>query len=1060
MKIKKIIFSTVILIMTSCPFAFVHAEEMQQSISISGEVLDADHLPLPGVTVMVQGSEIGTATDMDGKFTLQVPDENAVLLFSYIGYKQLTVKVGKQRTFRLVMEEYSAELEEVVVVAYGVQKKVSVTGAVSSVQTKDLKVSSSASIANSLAGRITGLTSMQSIGGQPGRDDATMYLRGAATINGQNPLILIDGVPRENIRTIDPNEVESVSVLKDASATAVFGVRGANGVILITTRRGKEGKPELTVNATQSFAALTREPSRLHSLEYLALRNEALINDGQGSAVFGPEVFAKFENPLLGLDPSDPDYEQKAAVRRYMYPDNDYYRMIIKRWSPQTVVNTNLSGGIDKISYFLNVGYLHQGGQVKTEPKSVLGYDPSTKLDRYSFRSNIDYKISSSLTAFLNLGTYIEGFNMPEVSNLFSSQEHMITELFYQAQTIVPISPGPTTIAGFGVEAGMPLDPTYLNSGHYTDRSAYEIVNWRGYLNEIRTNLNSSFGLNWDLGFLTKGLSIKGMISYDSWSKTTEQGYYSNSLYQAFVDVNTDELAYASYRIGTNSLSLSKGAESKFTINAQASLLYNRQFGLHDVGAMALVQRDYWETTGADIPYNVLGLAGRVTYNYDTRYFGEVNVGYNGSEQFAPSKRFGFFPAASVGWALSNEGFLKENPVLTYLKLRGSVGKVGNDKMGDTRFLYIDNITYGGGGYLGSLAQGRRIEDGLLGNPNLTWEVATKYNVCVDFQLVKDFSVAVDVFKEDRSQILLQRRSVPDWQGMPLSNIPRVNMGEVDNRGYEVEINYNKPINKDLRVQAKGNFSYNRNKRMNVDEVPRDETYAYRTRETGFSIGQNWGYLINWEQDGGYWTPETLADPNHITYDFGTPRPGDFVYVDLNGDGVISEKDEAPIGYSHIPRISWGASLNVDYKGFDAYVFFQGLSKYSSTYVAAGTHEYIIRGTYFDYHRTAWTEERWRNSEEITYPALSTGITVNHRANSFFVMDRSFARFRNAEIGYTLPPNTLKLLGINKMRIFLQGQNIFIWSPNFRLTHLDPENDSSLGYPQTKTFSFGANITF
>jgi TonB-linked SusC/RagA family outer membrane protein len=1060
MKIKKIIFSTVILIMTSCPFAFVHAEEMQRSISISGEVLDADHLPLPGVTVMVQGSEIGTATDMDGKFTLQVPDENAVLLFSYIGYKQLTVRVGKQRTFRLVMEEFSAELEEVVVVAYGVQKKVSVTGAVSSVQTKELKVSSSASIANSLAGRITGLTSMQSIGGQPGRDDATMYLRGAATINGQNPLILIDGVPRENIRTIDPNEVEAISVLKDASATAVFGVRGANGVILITTRRGKEGKPELSVNATQSFSALTREPSRLHSLEYLALRNEALINDGQGSAVFGPEVFAKFENPLLGLDPNDPDYEQKAAVRRYMYPDNDYYRMIIKRWSPQTVVNTNLSGGIDKISYFLNVGYLHQGGQLKTEPKSVLGYDPATKLDRYSFRSNIDYKISSSLTAFLNLGTYIEGVNMPEVANLFTSQEHMMGELFYQAQTIVPISPGPTTIAGFGVEPGMPLDPTYLNSGHYTDRSAYEILNGRGYLNEIRTSLNSSFGLNWDLSFLTKGLSIKGMISYDSWSKTTEQAYYSNSLYQAFVDINTDELAYAGYRIGTNSLSLSKGAESKFTINAQASLLYNRQFGLHDVGVMALVQRDYWETTGADIPYNVLGLAGRATYNYDTRYFGEVNLGYNGSEQFAPSKRFGFFPAASVGWALSNESFLKENPVLTYLKLRGSVGKVGNDKIGDLRFLYIDNITYGGGGYLGSLAQGRRIEEGLLGNPNLTWEVALKYNVGVDFQLVKDFSVAVDVFKEDRSQILLQRRSIPDWQGISLGNIPRVNMGEVDNRGYEVEINYNKRINKDLRVQAKGSFSYNRNKRMNVDEVPRDETYAYQTRETGFSIGQNWGYLINWEQDGGYWTPETLADPDHITYDFGAPRPGDFVYVDLNGDGVISEKDEAPIGYSHIPRISWGASLNVDYKGFDAYVFFQGLSKYSSTYGAAGTYEYIIRGTYFDYHRTAWTEERWRNGEEITYPALSTGITVNHRANSFFVMDRSFARFRNAEIGYTLPPNSLKVLGISKMRIFLQGQNIFIWSPNFRLTHLDPENDSSLGYPQTKTFSFGANITF
>jgi TonB-linked SusC/RagA family outer membrane protein len=1061
MKVKKIIYLTVITVMMSCPFLSVQAEGMQQSISISGDVLDADNLPLPGVTVMVQGTVIGTATDVDGKFALVVPDENAILLFSYIGYEQLTVQVGKQRTFHLVMKEVSAELEEVVVVAYGVQKKVSVTGAVSSVQTKELKISSSASIANALAGRITGLTSMQSVGGQPGRDDATMYLRGAATTNGKSPLILIDGVPRDNIRTIDPNEVESISVLKDASATSVFGVRGANGVILITTKRGKEGKPELTVNATQSYSALTREPSRLHSLDYLALRNQALINDGQGTAVFGENIFAKFENPLLGLDPNDPAYAQKAAVRQYMYPDHDWYRELINRWSPQTLVNANLSGGTEKVSYFMNVGYLHQGGNLKTEPESVLGYDPSVKLDRYSFRSNVDYKISSSLKAFLNLGTYIEGVNMPVTGGMYGNDQNwMMRDMFYQAQAVLPITPGPTTIAGFGVEAGMPLDPTYLNAGTYLDRAAYEIINWRGYLNELRANLNSSAGLEWDLGFITKGLSVKGMISYDSWSKTETQGEYGNSLYRANVDPQTDELTYTEFRAGTNALSLSKSAQSKYTLNAQGTILYNRQFGLHDVGGMLLVQRDYWETTGADIPYNVLGLAGRATYNYDTRYFGEINVGYNGSEQFAPSKRFGFFPAASVGWALSNEGFLKENPVLTYLKLRGSAGKVGNDKMGDTRFLYIDNITYGGGGYLGSISRGYGINEGLLGNPNLTWEVATKYNIGVDFQLLKDISVAVDVFKENRSQILLQRRSIPNWQGMPLDNIPRVNMGEVDNRGYEVELSYNKQINRDLAIQVKSNFAYNRNKRLNVDEVPRDETYAYQTRETGYSINQNWGYVIDWSQDGGYWTPEALDDPNRVTYDFGTPRPGDFVYVDLNGDGVISDKDQAPIGYSNIPRIIWGASLNVEYKGFDAYIFFQGLSKYTSTLSQQGTWEYTSRGTYFDYHRTAWTEERWRNGEEITYPALSTGANVNHRANSFFIFDRSFARFKNAEIGYTLPPGTLKVLGISKMRIFLQGQNIFTWSPNFRPTHLDPENDDSIGYPQTKMFSFGTNITF
>jgi TonB-linked SusC/RagA family outer membrane protein len=672
----------------------------------------------------------------------------------------------------------------------------------------------------------------------------------------------------------------------------------------------------------------------------------------------------------------------------------------------------------------------------------------------------VDYKISSSLTAFLNLGTYIESVNMPATAGLYADQNTMMNDIFYLTQTILPISPGPATIAGFGAEAGKALDPTYLNSGHYIARSPYEVINWRGYLTETRANLNSTMGLNWDLSALTKGLSVKGMVSYDSWSKTEVQGYYSNKLYMANVDINTDELTFSEANTGSNTVSLSKSAQSRYTINLQGSLLYNRQFGLHDVGGMALAQRDYWESTGAEIPYNMMGISGRATYNYDTRYFGEVNIGYNGSEQFAPSKRFGFFPAASVGWALSNEGFLKDNAVLTYLKLRASVGKVGNDKIGSSRFLYIDNITYGGDGYHSSLSGGYQISEGLLGNPYLIWEVATKYKIWLDFHILKDLTASVDVYREDRSQILLERRSVPTWQGMPLGNIPRVNMGEVNNRGYEIELNYSRQLDRDWLIQVKGNFSCNRNKRMNVDEVPRDETYAYQTRETGYSIGRSWGYLINREQDGGYWTSETLADPDRITYDFGTPRPGDFVYVDLNEDGVISEKDQAPIDYGGIPRITWGGSLNLGYKGFDAYVFFQGVNKYNTTQSSYGTYENVVMGTYFDYHRNAWTEERWLNGEEITYPALSTGVSVNHQSNSFFIFDRSYTRLKNVELGYTLPDGALRKLGIGKMRIYLQGQNVFTWSPNYRPTHLDPESNTSYGYPLTKTFGFGTNITF
>ena len=1053
--------SKLFLLMLICGMIpHIYGVELQQPITVSGVVVDETDVPVPGAAIIVQGTTLGTASDADGKFTLAVPGESAVLRVSYIGYQTQTVTVGNRRTLRIVLVEASTALEEVVVVAYGAQKKVSVTGAVSSANTKELKVTASANIANALAGRISGLTSIQRQGGQPGRDEATMYLRGAATVNGVSPLILIDGVPRDNIRTIDPNEVESVTVLKDASATAAYGVRGANGVLIITTKRGKEGKPELTVTATQSFSALTREPTRLHSLDYIKYRNEALANDGF-TTPFTPAIIAKFENPLAGLDPSDPDYERQAAVRRYMYPDNDYYRMLIDRWSPQTVINANLGGGTDKVTYFMNVGYIHQGGNLHTLSKEKLGYDPTVKLDRYSFRSNVDYQATSSFKLFLNLGTYIEIVNMPGTGTMYGNDQNwMMRDMFYHAQALLPISPGPETIDGFGVEPGIPLEPSYLNGERYGDRNPYEVINYRGYVNETRANLNSSIGADWDLKAITPGLSFRGMLSYDSWSKTEIYGSYTTMLYVANVNPNTDELSFSEFRTSSQRLALMKGVQTKYNINAQATFHYNRQFGVHDVGGMLSTQRDYWESTGAEIPFNVLGLSARATYNYDARYFGEFNMGYNGSEQFSPKKRFGFFPAFSAGWAISNEQFLQGNPYLTFLKLRLSTGRVGNDKIGSTRFLYMDNITVGGGGYLGSLAQGRQVNEGLLGNPNLTWEVAQKYNIGLDFTILHDFKASVDFFKEDRTQILIERVSMPSFQGVALSNIPKVNMGEVENKGFEVEISYTKEVMRDMLVDVRGNIGFNKNKRLNVDEVPKDASYYYRYQATGFPINQNWGYEIDWSQDGGYWTPEALANPDRITYDFGTPRPGDFVYKDMNGDSIVSVKDQVPIGCGNIPNISWGAAASVQYKSFDVYAFFQGLSRYYSTFAEQGTYEYIQRGTYFPYHYNAWTEERWRNGDKITYPALGTQLNTNHRANSFFVFNRSFVRFKNAEIGYTLPSNLLKVIGVSKMRIYLSGQNIFIWSPKFKLSHLDPENDDSIGYPQTQIYSFGTSITF
>jgi TonB-linked SusC/RagA family outer membrane protein len=1036
----------------------------ESSKTITGFVYDETGEGLPYVSIVIKGSARGVATGLDGSFKIEVSPTD-VLEASSLGYERQEIMVGNKTTINFRMKESEQVMQEVMVVGYGTQKKVSITGAVSSVQVAEMKVSSSTNLANALAGRITGLTSTQSAGGRPGADDATMYLRGVATINGSSPLILIDGVPRDNIRTIDPNEVESISILKDASATAVFGVQGANGVIMITTKRGKEGKPELSINVTQSYEAFTRRPARLHSLDYLRLRNEALTNDGQTDALFSQDVIDKYANPLSGLDPNDPDYEAKATARRFMYPDNDYYGMMFAEYTPQTVINANLTGGSDKTSYFMNVGYVHQGGNIKTEPESFLKYDPSMKLDRYSFRTNIDYKISSSFSAFINLGTYIEKVNTPLTANIYGhNQENLVADVFIQSFNILPISPGPLTIPGFGAPAGKLLDPSYLNSGQYMDRGPYEIVNFQGYTQEARASLNSTVGLNWDLGFITKGLSAKGQISYDSWVVTQLEFYRSFDKWRAFVNIDTDELSFSNILAGSDAVAMARWTNSKYAINSQASLLYNRTFDVHEISGMILAQRNYWETTGAEIPYNVLGIAARLTYNYDSRYFGEFNFGYNGSEQFAPKKRFGSFPAVSAGWVISNESFLKENDILSFLKLRASAGRVGNDKMtGGDRFLYMDDITVSSG-YTGSLAAGAGIREGLLGNPAITWELAQKYNLGVDFKLFKDLSGSFEVFKEDRSQILIKRRSIPAFQGLPLDNIPRVNMGKVKNHGYEAELAYTKQVGKDWLIAVRGNFAYNRNERIQVDEVPKDNTYKYPVRETGYPIGQDFGYEINYAQDGGYWTPDALAaamaDPDGLRYAFGVPRVGDFVYVDANEDGIVDERDEAPIGYGSVPRISWGASLSLQYKGFDAYAFFQGLAQYSAMYARQGVWEHLIQGNYFDYHRAAWTEERWQNGDEITYPALSTRLNTNHVNNSFFVQDRSFARFKNAEIGYTLPPGWLKVAGVSKLRVFVNGQNLFTWSPQFRLTHLDPENDRAYGYPITRTFSFGANITF
>jgi len=1062
MKTRKEIYlkrkSYAILLKTICTFLLLCVVNWAsaQGFSVKGQVKDAQGVTLPGVTILIKGTTKGTLTDANGNYSIDVPTKESTLIFSFVGL-QTREYVANKSVINVTLLEATTGLSEVVVIGYGTQKKVAITGAVTSVSSKDLLQSSSTNLSSALSGKLSGLSALQNSGGQPGVDASTIYLRGVSTLNGAQPLIMIDGVPRDNMNSLDMNEIQSVSILKDASATAVFGVRGANGVIMITTKRGAEGKAQLNVNVEQSYTSFTREPQRLHSVDYMNLRNLALTNDGLPAA-YSPAVIAKYQNPLVGLNPSDPNYAQEVQVRNYMYPDHDWYREMIKPYTPQTNLNVNVSGGTKQVDYFINAGYIHQGGNLNIAPG--LSYNPAAMMNRFTFRSNLDYKITNSLSAFLNLGSYIELDNMPISGPMYANSEGwMMSDLIYQTTSILPITPGPTTIAGFGVPAGKIVDPGYL------DRSAYEIMNGRGYQTDTKSNLNSTLGATWDLSkAITPGLNVKGMISFDSYGGTSTLGAITSELYLANINYDTNTLSYAAKRVPGSPLSVySLGAATYYKIDLQGSINYNRVFGKHTVGGMILGQRDTWDVTGGSsdmlIPYNMLGVVGRITYNYDNRYFAEYDMGYNGSEQFAPSNRYGYFPAYSLGWVLSNENFLENNKIITNLKLRASYGIVGNDQISGSRFLYLDNNTMGGG-YLPSLGLGQQVNLGLIGNPKLKWEIAKKRNLGVDFSFFKNLSGSFDYFVEHRYDILITRSTIPNFLGIPAEDVPKVNMGIVYNHGYEAELTYNLSINKDLSLIFKGNFSFARNIVKYADEVEKDSTYASRYSTTGYPIGQQFGYKIDWKDHGGYWVSQDEIKNSNLVYQIGTPRVGDFKYIDVNHDGVIDNKDMVPIGYSSmVPEIVYGFTLGATYKFFDFSIFFQGVAKYSMYYQAQNVFDNIASGTYFDYHMNSWTLARYQAGAKITYPALSTQNGPNYNPNDFFIMNRAFTRLKNVELGYTLPEKELRPLGITKLRIFVGGQNVFLWS-HLRTQHLDPEQDGPLSYPNTKMWNLGLNVTF
>lgn len=989
---------------------------------VTGVVRDSSGAPLDGTSVSVQGTSRGTSTNNDGSF--QIPASTGdVLIFRRVGYQEFQQTVSNDRQIEVTLFQTSSSLDEVVVVGFGTQKKASVTGAIASIETKEIKQSPAANLAVSLAGRLPGLTAIQR-SGEPGRDITQLFIRGQGTVNAQSPIILVDGIER-GITSIDPNEVESITILKDASSTAIFGVRGANGVILVTTKRGTSETPQINYSFETSAQDFPRLIEPVNAYEFATLRNLAHTNDG--------------------LKPAYSDY----ALERYRlqddpkrYPDNDWNKINLRKYALMQRHNLNVSGAGRMSKYFVNAGYLRQGGQFKTEPGQPLGYDPSFRLDRYNFRSNIDLQLNKSLKAFLNVAGYVENVNAPWGATGSDASLYIIA---YGNDAPANV-PGPLTEDG---------EVLVGSAGQW---SQFALINRSGYVKTTRGNIMATYGMEQSLDALTEGLSTKAVISFDI-SPTNHlaasRGYES---WMQVIDPNLkgqdgrDSVYYVPSNAGVNTpLSISGNRTFSSLANFQAFVNYDRRFDEHNVSGLLLFQQQK-TTINTELPYNLRGLATRLSYSYRNRYFLEFNAGYNGSEQFAKGNRYGFFPAISGAWVVSDESFFEASSFIDLLKLRASYGHVGNDRIGGSRFMYLDNVQLTGGGYSGSLGLGQVVNTILLKNEQLQWEVAKKVNLGIEIGLFNSANLIVDLFREKRDNILRYRGSIPVLNGLPISVLAPVNIGVIENKGYEVELNYNKRFGDGFSILSKLNVNYARNKQVFADEPKLPEDYAYRYRETGYRIGQQFGYLVD-----GYFESETDVKYAPIQNVGGHPsRPGDFRYKDLNGDGAIDLRDRAPILYSSIPEYTFGAAIHFGYKLLDLSVLLQGVTNVSNYYMYRGTNAV---SNYVDRHLESWTEERAAAGLPIRYPRLTTQANPNEIENDFFINDASYLRLKNLELGVSLSEGFVNRLGIGGARFYFNGLNLITWD-RLPTKNFDPELVGDLSYPNVRIYNLGVNVSF
>lgn len=1028
--------------------------------------------PLVGATVKVKGSTIGTITDIDGNFALDIPDNISPIVFevSYMGYASKEAAPAKTTGSTIRLAEDSQTLEEVQIIAYGKQSKMSVTAAISSIDTKELLKSPSGSVANALSGAVTGLSSIQP-SGQPGAENPSIYIRGTGSLSDElsKPLILVDGVERSFFQ-MDSHEIESITVLKDAASTAVFGVRGANGVVLVTTRRGVSGKPVISLNSSFGLTQALRNLKGMDSYTYATLYNEAQLSDNPsltesqlGFSPFVIDMFRTNEDPI-------------------MFPNVDWNDYLFKNLAWQTQHNLTLSGGGERFRYFVSLGYLLQDGMLKQLGES---YDPNYQYKRFNYRSNVDIDITKSTLLKVNIGGHVGAKREPRTDELwrkvlwstpFSSPGIVDGKLISNIYSNRYISIG---------ERSCPLD-YYYNYGYNVDTDNV---------------LNLDLALEQKLDFITPGLSmnIKGAYNtnYNVKASRTPSGadsmctpIYLGSIETPgmdFWDPRFDRtIVYQTDGVSGLHEQMSYGEEVGRGRNwyGEFSLNYSRSFGDHDVSALFLYNQSkkYYPETKIDgkvfymdIPTAYVGYVGRMTYAYKKRYMVDLNAGYNGSENFAPDKRFGFFPAVSAGWILSEEKFMKKQKVIDFLKLRASYGIVGNDKMENARFLYMagawsgyNTVAKGQGSWQFGKDGGTGLlpdaKENTMGNPDVTWEKVAKQNYGIDLKMFDSrLSLTADVFFEKRKDILSTRNTLPAITDI---NLPKINLGKVNNHGYELSLGWNDRAGK-VDYWLKANVSYAKNKIIYMDEVVPNEPYM---AETGRSTGLTYGYIFDrflqkddFDADGNLKKDENGRQilPQMA---LGTPRPGDALFKDLNGDGVINGDDKTRFGYAERPDYVFGFLGGLKWKNFE----------FSMQWTAAMNASRILDGEYRNAFGSTnsrmllkfladgrWTEE----NPNSRFPRL-TFMNKSHylQTSDLWLMNGSYLRLKTAEISYTLPQKDfLKKVGIESVRFYCNGYNLLTLFSDLNDIDIDPEGVTDGGnnnYPNIRIYNFGVNISF